>query len=264
MMWGMFRTRDFVLLFVTIVFLAVAITATVATQPSDPVVTAGPQLSESSISEYQAEVHAPETLSRAERLAAMRQKIADGGGVTLRAPEAEVAATPATDTDVTAAAAVAAVGELQHCAGYAAYTGPWPRQGVTLAVVEGARLVFEDSQPDGTMTSTTTPATPSRSVLLQLPAAPVLATTPHCVASDVIGVAQDGSLIRNHEAALYGVFGPETLVGYALDGLPIYGTNDAVVHDACGGALVAGQYGYYLSSNRLEVLHCFSAAPATL
>ena len=61
------------------------------------------------------------------------------------------------------------------------------------------------------------------SAVLQLPSRTMPAASPSCIGSDVIGIANDGSLIRNDELSLYGVFGSETRIGYALDGLPIYG-----------------------------------------
>jgi hypothetical protein len=82
--------------------------------------------------------------------------------------------------------------------------------------------------------------------------------------TDVVGIAQDGSLIRESEMALYGVFGGETLVGYALDGFPIYGSNPGAATDHCGGMMVGGQYRYYLSPERDSVINCFAGVPVTL
>jgi hypothetical protein len=61
-------------------------------------------------------------------------------------------------------------------------------------------------------------------VVLQLPL-PFGPQGKTCLSYDVVGVALDGSLIRNNEHSLYQVFGSETLIGYALDGFPIYGLN---------------------------------------
>jgi hypothetical protein len=84
-----------------------------------------------------------------------------------------------------------------------------------------------------------------------------------CVASDVIGIATDGSLIRNNEVGAYGVFGGGTLVGYALDGFPIYGVSEQKA-DICGGAMVGGQYRYVISSERATIINCFAGAPVAL
>ena len=85
-----------------------------------------------------------------------------------------------------------------------------------------------------------------------------------CLSSDIVGIALDGSLIRNGEHTLYSIFGAETLVGYALDGFPIYGAIGAPVTDNCGGTAMAGEYRYYLSSERTGVIGCFSGESVTL
>jgi hypothetical protein len=69
--------------------------------------------------------------------------------------------------------------------------------------------------------------------------------------------------MRNNELALYTVFGPDTLVGYSLDGFPIYGPS-TVATDSCGGAMVGGVYRYVLSAERPGLLTCFAATPARL
>lgn len=83
----------------------------------------------------------------------------------------------------------------------------------------------------------------------------------NCLNSSVVGIALDGSLIKNDENGLYSIFSKETLLGYARDGFPIYGLNDGVKTDKCGGINEGGQYRYYLSSDRDGVLGCFSASP---
>jgi hypothetical protein len=79
----------------------------------------------------------------------------------------------------------------------------------------------------------------------------------------VVGIARDGSLIRNSDAELYAVFGPEVLIGYLLDGFPLYGASNLPT-DACGGAEIGGSYRYYLSPKRDWVISCFTAAPGSL
>ncbi|MCA9354527.1 MAG: hypothetical protein KC877_03345 [Candidatus Kaiserbacteria bacterium] len=253
----MFRTRDFILIFTSIVFLLVAITATTVLQKGSgqPELRIAPDAEQT----YVAEVYEGPTISRAERLAALREKISAGQGVTLEAPviesedNEESVATPATTTETEVLA-----GAPVYCPQYAPYTGPWPRTGVSIEVAEGARLVYEA----GGLDSADVTIAPGRSVLLQLPVAPFALAQPACLRTDVIGIAQDGSLIRNNEAGLYGVFGAETIVGYALDGFPIYGTS-AVETDTCGGAVVGGQYGYRLTAGQTQILNCFSATPVT-
>jgi hypothetical protein len=152
----------------------------------------------------------------------------------------------------------------QYCLEYQPYMGAWPRSGVELEMAEGARLVFEETLPEMVLAgSTTVEQAPSRSVLLQLPVTTLPASMPSCLQTDVIGIAKDGSLIRNNEVGLYGIFGSDTIVGYALDGFPIFGMSIERT-DQCGGAIVAGQYGYYLSAERTEIVHCFAGQPVSL
>ena len=79
----------------------------------------------------------------------------------------------------------------------------------------------------------------------------------------MVGVALDGSLIRNTEYPVYAIFGSESLIGYALDGFPMYGLSTDVV-DQCGGKSVDGQYGYYLRPDQTVVLDCFFGKPVSL
>jgi hypothetical protein len=88
---------------------------------------------------------------------------------------------------------------------------------------------------------------------------------PTCLPHEVVGIARDGSLIRNDEAALYGIFDDTVLIGYALDGFPIYGQTVDRPLDQCGGAMVDGSYRYYLSEERDHVLGCYRGGePITL
>jgi hypothetical protein len=79
----------------------------------------------------------------------------------------------------------------------------------------------------------------------------------------VIGITIGGSLIRNNEVGVYGVFGGDTLVGYALDGFPIYGTSGQKT-DICGGGMIGGQYRYMISSSRGTIINCFAGTPVAI
>jgi hypothetical protein len=99
--------------------------------------------------------------------------------------------------------------------------------------------------------------------VLQLPTRTTPSTNPTCLASDVIGIATDGSLIRNNEVGLYGIFGADTLIGYALDGFPIYGAGVGAV-DACGGVVVSGVYRYQIQLKNETIINCFAGTPVSL
>ncbi len=98
-------------------------------------------------------------------------------------------------------------------------------------------------------------------VLLQFPQPFTPNPGAYCLPSEVVGVANDGSLIKNNEVSLYGIFSDSTVVGYALDGFPIFGKNNTVSTDVCGGTVTSRGYGYVLSNGRDTMVNCFSSAP---
>jgi hypothetical protein len=136
--------------------------------------------------------------------------------------------------------------------------------GVTVEIVEGSRVFYRTIEQD-IVTLPNAEVTPDayRVAVLQLPIQSFLTIAPNCLTSDVVGIAHDGSLIRNSEGGLYGVFGEGTMIGYALDGHPIYGVSEAAL-DTCGGRMEGGEYRYYLSDERETILNCFVSVPAAL
>jgi hypothetical protein len=252
----MFRTRDFLLLFSAIVLLVVAIGVTVLWQRGQSVEqTALVKFAETPEQEYSAEIVEKKPLSREERLKEMRAKVAEHGELAVIEEPVVPEEAVAVAGEEEGAESVAAP-ELR-CPQYTSSALAWSPQGVLFEVVEGARMVYRE-----VVTLVGTSSVTTREVLAQLPAAPAYVGTT-CLANDVVGIAQDGSLIRNNEVGLYSVFGEHTLIGYALDGFPIYGTS-GVATDACGGTTAAGGYRYYLSEEREMVLNCFSGTPITL
>jgi hypothetical protein len=145
----------------------------------------------------------------------------------------------------------------------------WSPTGIKIEEAEGARLVYRPVEASAPVTqnagSTSAPILiqPQRNILAQLPVRTFPAANTSCIASDVIGIANDGSLIRNNEAGVYGIFNSSTLVGYALDGFPIYGSSSEA-GDTCGGIMAAEGYRYQISPQRDTILHCYSAAPIRL
>ncbi len=254
----MVRTRDFVLLMLAIGFLLIAIVGTEVWHSwrSVPLLASwwGAPVTEV---EYVGEVPVePDT--RASRLEVLRTKVAERlGGSEEPVPE-PVEAT-ATTSPVTEPAATSSVTtkSVQTCAGYSTVSIPWTPQTILQENREGVRVYFERGLPDP-LSSTTPELVRAVVPLRSWPAAPGT-----CIPTDVIGIAMDGSLMRNNELALYTVFGPDTLVGYSLDGFPIYGPSN-VATDSCGGAMVGGVYRYVLSAERPGLLTCFAATPARL
>jgi hypothetical protein len=253
------RTRDLFLFGTIACFLLVALGSTVISQ-SEVHIQSDITISPTEPAVYTASVtSAANTLDRTERLALMRDKIAvaytEPESSALIPPEELVESDDNLNDDVENADE--ALTDL-NCAPVTLYAGTWNPADLQFRTSEGVRVVYRES----VVTASTSTYTGTETVL-QLPIRAFPDARPQCVASDVIGVAQDGSLIRNNEAGLYSVFSEETLVGYALDGFPIYGATTRRT-DVCGGAVVAGQYGYYLSTERAEILNCFSAPPINL
>lgn len=257
----MFRTRDFLLLFVTIVFLLTAIGATLLTRGGSEeqaaavlmFVTDNPQ-------EFTAELYQPEKLSREERLALMRQKIAESTEVSFLSPEVDEFSEEETDPAEGVVVEEEVPVDIVLCSNHQRYQGLWVPQGVQFREQEGARLVYRELPPLSVVDTDGSASEPQQEVLLQLPLRPTPLARPACLDSDVVGIAQDGSLIRNNEMGLYSVFGDSTLIGYARDGFPMYGVTTTST-DVCGGAMVSGEYRYYLSEQRETVLNCFTAQP---
>lgn len=247
----MFRTRDFILLFSTIMFLMMAIGTTLINQgwanDSSKTATLNPETQQ----QYVATIAGSAEISRAERITQMRSKISQESFVSEVLPE-EVEQEELEATTTGEVADDQLMGVVQ-CPAYRPYVSFWDARGLSLVESEGARVLTR-----GEVSSTSIPE-----VALQLPAPVVPSNNPSCLGSDVIGIANDGSLIRNDEMPLYSIFGSETLLGYALDGFPIYGTGVAEA-DSCGGLMVGGQYRYQLNSSRQTVLNCFAAAPVNL
>jgi hypothetical protein len=262
----MFRTRDFILLFVTIVFLLVAISATVLNNESSTATARDVlEFAETSDENIAAEYYSPETLSREERLIDMRRKIAEGSDLMISTPEIVVDLELVVDEDILDSLISKSP---KYCPGDVVYAGQWPVGDIKYEQTEGALVFYTEAEEivelsRATTSSSTEPIFETLYVknnLLQLPVTPVLSISSHCLPTDVVGVALDGSLIRNNETSLYGLFGSGTLVGYALDGFPIYGVSSAET-DVCGGTVLNGAYGYYLSEDRNTILNCYSAVP---
>jgi len=247
----MIRTRDFFLVVVIIAFLVVIVGVgtirSILITPTSP----------TPVSFIDTEFITPEVVAqehmidRAGRLAWFKSQLQDWQPpdppttLELSSPEEvtqdDISEIPDDTTIVTTSL-------VYTCPGYAEYNTPWPRV-VSITESEGSRVVA--SSISGT-----------EQVLAVLPVRTVY-TGRFCLTSDVIAISQTGALIRNSEKAGYQVFSETMLLGYTLDGFPLYGMTDRTT-DECGGAYVDGTYRYYLSPARDEILHCFGAPPISL
>jgi hypothetical protein len=252
----MVRTRDFVLFLLTVAFLLLAIVGTELWQSWRSMPVLSSWFTEVPVeTDYSAEVPSEED-NRARRLAVLREKVME----RLRGtePESVVEEVVATTSESTPAAATTSpVAAVKKCSSYQALSIPWNAKTILQENREGVRVYFERGLPD--TISSTTPETIRGVIPLRTWALP----TSSCLPTDVIGIALDGSLIRNDEIALYTVFGPDTVVGYSLDGFPMYGPSQRAT-DSCGGVLVGGAYRYVLDAKRPGLITCFAAVPTRL
>jgi hypothetical protein len=255
----MFRTRDFLLVLVTVAFLVIAISFTVVERSnsydaSDTI----PQLATEEIEQVFATVTETDssTLTREERLAQLREKIQSSEAVisspTLEAEEL-VSNEPIPATSSSQAM------EVRICSEYESFYQPyWPVASIEQQVGEGVRqyAVPREIVSTGTSSASST----EKHVLLVLSQQFLPTGSKRCLPSDVVGVALDGSLIRNNEVGLYSIFTDESLIGYALDGFPMYGQSDNEL-DECGGRIALGQYRYEIQADSDTLINCFSGQP---
>ncbi|MEM9336519.1 MAG: hypothetical protein AAGA35_01520 [Patescibacteria group bacterium] len=269
--FGMIRTRDFLLFALAFVFLLIAISATVLVNDRRGSGEVVPTLATNQVElELTASVE-ESAVDRAATAARLRSKIAALGESVLE----NVSGTSVEESDVNEE--IESEGEsdeaevtslaIQYCDEVTEVVTQWPTTNIFTAEREGARVVFttEVVQTPVLVRSTTELISETQEVvLLQLPMRQRPLPTTSCIGTDVIGVGLDGSMIRNNEQLIYSIFGPETLIGYALDGLPIYGATAELDVDECGGAMVGIGYRYFIHPDRDGILGCYSGVPVTI
>jgi hypothetical protein len=258
------RTKDFLLIVVTIVFLLLGISSTLIGQNqtgTDVDRSTRDIFVENEIDNLNAEVITPEEIDRESRLAKMRQKIADSNELIM-APTV-IEDQPTETPDLNNNNSDNFIVEPELCSNFTQFAGSWPVSDLEYREAEGVRVYYQEAmRPEFTATSGDQVSV-DEVIRLQLPLNPTPSVTPNCIGSDVVGIATDNSLIRINEASLYSVFDESTMVGIALDGYPIYGVT-ANQLDRCGGSSHSGSYAYYLSAERENILNCFTAQPTTL
>lgn len=265
----MIRTRDLVLFVVVVLFLLSGIAFTVATDrdPDRNTLSANIALITSEPPTVASDAGG---IDRASNIADLRAKLAKGEGVisqgspvfesvdTKKAEEMSVEENPDAQNPETS-------GSVHRCSVETSFEraiAKWPRgENVDIELVEGARLVSTMREEMVTVGSSTI-ATTTRDVLMQLPVRPFRGMGQSCVDNEVVGVALDGTLIRNDETWRFRSVSSESIIGYARDGFPIYGPGvDETQLDSCGGYDNGVGYRYHLRENELFVLGCFAAEP---
>ncbi len=260
----MIRTRDFFLFLLLSGFLIVAIVITAVwsyhARPSNHNTAVDFDMHTAT---YTAEVATlPDTKN--DRLAELRRKLAED--TTISAPdtptEPVISSASATTTEETittpAESSILLCGKTYSPKSIAGLTGTQQYE-----EREGQRVFFDTVQPFDP--ATTTPAMPaSETIVFTLPLRTTPLSTMSCIKDDIVAVSQTGVVIRNADYAKYQGSGEATLLGYTIDGFPLYGRTNSIATDACGGAMVDGSYRYYLSAERKGVIGCFAGIPAAL
>jgi hypothetical protein len=249
----MVRTRDFLLFLIMIAFFVVVISAETARQwfgagGSDASLVLVPTFTDAEPVSTSAEVVARKSIDRAGNIARLRARLASF--VPPVEEPLEIISIPEATSpeDSVGESEILVTGSALLCARYRPYAGNWPNQLLTITEQEGVRVITDTNAHVVTVLPIRIVGTP---------------LTPTCLSTDVVAVGQSGSLIRNADVAGYRAFPEHILIGYTLDGFPLYG-NSSQETDQCGGAVVDGSYRYYLSRTRETVLDCFVAPPITL
>jgi len=261
----MLQTKDFFLFILTLLFLLLAIAVTL--QPSRSSGLLADAVSFSDPSESYVAVNADPGIDRNSIVDRLRSQISDSD-LIWRQPEIPDSGSL---TDSVAAVVSTSTDADITCVDYtddilAAVT--WPQdalvreQGGLIEVYVNESVVGTTTQVVGTTTTivaTTTVVTEVVwSKLKQLQAG-----ESQCAASTYIGVAVDGTLLRNDAVAAYATTPTDTLIGYARDGVPIYGVYTGEV-DACNGYQHPSGYRYVLTPFSTEFIGCFSNPPQPL
>jgi hypothetical protein len=252
----MIRTRDAVLFVLCLIVLLLAIMVTVLHDRTSEVslnldLSAIPEASEAG-----AEIVTETT----------REKLALDTSAVVADPDTFVEDVPPEETDVPMEE------DAQQIAKRCLYpddvlpkVASWPVGKVKVAVIGNERVAYtEETILVATASTTETDAAEVpevvRTELVALPVNPISLPTASCIPSDVIGMTPNGTLLFNNDARIWQNVGPETLIGYARDGYPIYGRYDGAV-DACGGYQSGNGYRYSIAADRPYIVGCFTATP---
>jgi hypothetical protein len=260
----MIRTRDFFLFLLTSGFLIVAIVITVVwSYHVHPVNRSTAIQFDSKTATYTASVAAvPDTKN--ERLAELRKKLSED--TSINAPETPTDPVIANASPTSSEAITAPVASKILLCGKS--YSPKTIAGLTGAQQyeerDNERIFFTTVVPPVDLATVTPTVAPTEQVVFTLPLRTTPLSTQSCIKDDIVAISQTGGVIRNTDYAQYQESGEATLIGYTIDGFPLYGRTSSIATDACGGATVDGQYRYYLSDERKGVLGCFAGIPVAL
>ncbi len=268
----MIRTRDLVLFVVILLFLGLAISVTVVVDTWGSFGERGELsvVTDVPLADLSAEAPAASEFDRQSVISRLREKLANDTSVIAPEPDTFVGAEEITKEEALAleeqvAASTVTVNKCLYPDDVIGSLAKWPLSGVTVAVASGARVVThtETITPPASIDATATTSAATETLvrtLLRLPLAPTKLAAASCVPSDVVGVTTSGFILFNSNASVWYGAGPDTLIGYARDGFPIYGNYTGPV-DACGGYDHPTGYRYTVSTDRPFIVDCFSATP---
>jgi len=257
MMGVMIRTRDFVLFIIVVLFLLFGIGTTLIYEKFEA--------ASGSVARvvFNQEAVVPEVApkteidERAANIARLKEKLKEGSEISV--PDIDTVVTPPPPpaaesvTNRTAIYCPTLIDRTELKAKWSAKTA--------VREVEGARMVYE-SVMQVASTASGTSAALNETPRLQLSLSQVRESQDSCLTSDVIGVTTTGALLTNDAAVRYQGVSELTLIGFALDGLPIYGMRtDTSRLDNCGGESGPLGYRYYLRSGENFMLGCFAGSP---
>jgi len=255
---SMIRTRDFLLFVVILLFLLVGISGTLI---HERLKVATGVVGEVNFKNDSVELSVSsnrEEDNKAANLARLRAKLAVGEQISV--PDIDTVVAPPTPINL-----VVINRQAIYCPSLKDTTqlkSTWPKN-VAVREVEGARMVYEQVTQ---MASSATSTAPNITEIprLQLSVNQVRESQDTCINSDVIGITTTGALITNDAASRYIGVSELTLIGFALDGLPIYGVKtDTSKLDSCGGESGPLGYRYHLRPGEDFVLGCFASTPTT-
>ncbi len=240
----MARTRDVLLAMICVGFFMVVGASQLGLVSHGPGVDT--EIIETASVETQEVIVPTEKADRESRIAMWQERLR---GFTFKESRIEEITVAAPDTPSSSEVPIA-----MACSQFQRYTGLPPR--LYNFEAEGVRI-FSSSDDilliDGANTFVVLPIRIGQSAVGQ-----------NCLPTDVVGVAVNGSLLRNDQYETYSIFESETLVGYALDGFPIYGRLDSSQLDRCGGRMTPNGYQYHIAIDRQSIIQCFGAPPAVL
>jgi hypothetical protein len=259
----MIRKRDFILFVLILIFLVMGIGGTVIYEHwQSPFKLMNVIKFSYSDKELTATVQ-NEIDNRQSNLERLRQKLASSEGISQGASNIDNVPEPA-PVATTTAVSNRAVKTCSLAQEDNQIVATWPKAGVSVKEVEGARMVYEKVIIFNASTSSSTKLTTNDKPLLQLALNQIRGVFDNCISGQIVGITTTGGLILNNDTTRFATVNESTIIGYALDGFPIYGNKaDVSTLDNCGGENSPLGYRYYLRNNENFVLGCFAGIPST-